>query len=251
MTASIDLQGPLQREAALPLWRQIETDLIVDIQNGMYGPGDKLPTESELSATYGVNRHTVRMALASLADSRLVVAQQGRGVYVSSQPFEYRLTRDTRWSDLEQHLEARPNGRLLDVHHRPATRHLAGLLGIAEGSELLITESVRSLREGIATYSYHTFERARFDGIEIAFARSGDLTQALGEFGVETFFRATSWIDCRLPRPREAEALAVPLERPIVVMTYLTHDGKQQPVLYGHSVLPTDSIRLRIDHQEA
>lgn len=249
MNESIDDPGQLQRESALPLWRQIETDLIVDIQNGMYGPGDKLPTESELSATYKVNRHTVRMALASLARGHVVVAQQGRGVFVSDRPFEYLLTRDSKWSDLEQRLDARPSGRLLDVHRRPATRHLAGLLNLSVGTELTITESVRTLREGISTYSYHTFDGVRFKGLPEAFARSGSFTRALGEFGVTDFYRASTWVDSRLPRPREAETLGIPLEQPVVVITYLTRNGSPQPVLYGHSVLPPNAIRLRIDSE--
>lgn len=247
MDDSTDGLGQLQRQSALPLWRQIETDLTVDIQNGLYGPGDRLPTESELSATYKVNRHTVRMALASLARSGGVVSHQGRGVFVSARPFEYLLHRDSRWSDLEQRLDVRPSGRLVDTHRRPATRHIAKLLDLKVGTWLTITESVRSLRDGIATYSYHTFESSRFEGLPEAFARSGSLTRALGEFGVTSFHRASTWVDCRVPRPREAEALGISLDRPVVVMTYVTGDGSPRPVLYGHSVLPSDTVRLRID----
>lgn len=68
--------------------------------------------------------------------------------------------------------------------------------------------------------------------------RSRSFTRALGEFGVTDFFRASTWVDSHLPRPREAETLGIPLEQPVVVITYLTRNGSPQPVLYGHSLLP-------------
>lgn len=247
MSDIVNFSALLQRSSSVPLWRQIETDLTVDIQNGVYGPGDKLPSEQELVNSYGVNRHTVRMALANLAESRLVVAHRGRGVFVAEQPFEYRLSRDAKWSEVERHLDAKPNGRLLEKYEHPATRHLARLLALAEGTDLLITESVREAGGGVATYGYHIFEKARFAGLPEAFARSKSFTLALIERGVDKFFRASTWIDCRLPRPRESEVLNIPIEKPVVVMSYLDCDADGLPVLYGHAVMPTGAVRIRID----
>ncbi|MFE5683020.1 winged helix-turn-helix domain-containing protein [Streptomyces sp. NPDC056512] len=39
---------------------------------GGFGPGDRLPTERELSAAFGVGRNTVRQAVRELADEGLV-----------------------------------------------------------------------------------------------------------------------------------------------------------------------------------
>ena len=247
MPSSSSVSSTLHRTSALPLWRQIETDLVVDIQTGRYGPGDKLPTESALSATYGVNRHTVRMALSSLSESQIVFAQQGRGVFVSERPFEYILGRDEKWDDFEHRVEARTPVRIIDVHDQPATPFLSKKLAIPEGTGLKVVESVRGNEAGVATFGYHTFEAERFSGLVARLQALGHFNQALAEYGVTDFYRSSTWIDCRLPRPREAEALAITLERPVITMTYLSVDPAQRPVLYGHSVLPPGAVHLRFD----
>ena len=50
------------------IWTEIRNDLETDIRLGRFAAGTKLPTEAELAARFGVNRHTVRRAIASLVD---------------------------------------------------------------------------------------------------------------------------------------------------------------------------------------
>lgn len=52
------------------------------IESGRHKPGARLPDERKLAATYGVSRPTVRQALASLAQQRLIERVQGRGTFV-------------------------------------------------------------------------------------------------------------------------------------------------------------------------
>ncbi len=68
------------------IWTSIAEALTADIGAGRYGPGDKLPTEAELSVRFGVNRHTVRRALAALADDGLVHSRRGSGVFGTHSP---------------------------------------------------------------------------------------------------------------------------------------------------------------------
>ena len=42
-------------------YEQIQTELSLQIRQGMLRPGDKLPSEQELAAAYGVSRLTVRL----------------------------------------------------------------------------------------------------------------------------------------------------------------------------------------------
>ena len=46
-------------------------------------PGDKLPSENELSAQYGVSRQTVRKALEILQNEGYIYAEHGRGTFCS------------------------------------------------------------------------------------------------------------------------------------------------------------------------
>ena len=55
-----------------PIWQAISQALRDDITDGRYQPGAKLPTESKLADRFGVNRHTVRHALKSVAEDGLI-----------------------------------------------------------------------------------------------------------------------------------------------------------------------------------
>ena len=54
------------------LWRCIADEYEQTILVGKYENGAKLPPESEIAARYGVNRHTVRRAIAELGARRTV-----------------------------------------------------------------------------------------------------------------------------------------------------------------------------------
>jgi GntR family transcriptional repressor for pyruvate dehydrogenase complex len=62
-----------------------------EIRAGRLTSGEKLPTEQELNARFGVSRTVIREAMASLRSEGLVVSRQGSGVFVadhrSSQTF--------------------------------------------------------------------------------------------------------------------------------------------------------------------
>lgn len=53
------------------------------IASGEFGPGDKLPSSSELTAEYGVSRMTVRMATERLKAAGEIVSLPGSGYYVA------------------------------------------------------------------------------------------------------------------------------------------------------------------------
>ncbi|MFN3294181.1 MAG: GntR family transcriptional regulator, partial [Gemmobacter sp.] len=73
------------------LWTAIAETLRGEIAQGLYPPGARLPTEAALSARFGVNRHTVRHALAALAQDGTVHARRGAGVFVTARPTDYPL----------------------------------------------------------------------------------------------------------------------------------------------------------------
>src|SRR6202163_2580888 len=54
------------------------------IVSGSWGPGDRLPKESELAAQLGLSRTSLREAVRALSQLRVLEVRQGDGTYVSS-----------------------------------------------------------------------------------------------------------------------------------------------------------------------
>ncbi|MEW9550968.1 FadR/GntR family transcriptional regulator [Nonomuraea sp. NPDC050783] len=66
--------------------QQLVDTLTARIQEGVIRPGERLPTESDLVAAYGVSRTVVREAVARLKAAGLVETQHGRGSFVLARP---------------------------------------------------------------------------------------------------------------------------------------------------------------------
>jgi GntR family transcriptional regulator len=64
------------------LYLQLADILRRDIADGRLGPGDKLPSESELIAQHGISRGTAREAITALRTEGIIIVEHGRGAYV-------------------------------------------------------------------------------------------------------------------------------------------------------------------------
>ncbi len=69
-----------------PIYLQIATAIQGQIEDGSLLPGDRLPPARSLSASLGVNMHTVLRAYSDLQDRSLVEMRRGRGGVVVGEP---------------------------------------------------------------------------------------------------------------------------------------------------------------------
>lgn len=70
----------------VPQYQRIAADLRAKIKSGHLRPGDPLPSEAALMASYNVARGTVRQALTDLAGAGLIDTLHGKGRFVSEPP---------------------------------------------------------------------------------------------------------------------------------------------------------------------
>ena len=82
---------PLDKSHPIPLYYQLVELLREQIQSGKLKPGDRLPSERELSEQVGISRMTVRQAVAFLARDGTLVVKPGVGTFVA----EPKLIHDT------------------------------------------------------------------------------------------------------------------------------------------------------------
>lgn len=80
MDSAVPLRD-LRGGSATPLWLQLKHALR-DLVTFDLSPGDRIPTEAELCAHYGLSRITVRQAVTALVEEGLLHRQQGRGTFV-------------------------------------------------------------------------------------------------------------------------------------------------------------------------
>ncbi len=76
-----------------PIHSQIKDYLLSKIRAGEYGPGDRLPTEDDLTKQFQTSKSPVRQALESLRMEGVIYRHPGRGTFVSPSP-----TTDGAWT---------------------------------------------------------------------------------------------------------------------------------------------------------
>ncbi|MCL2794984.1 MAG: GntR family transcriptional regulator [Microbacteriaceae bacterium] len=124
----------------VPKYHRVADALRAQIRGGELAPGDRLPAESALAATYRVSPPVVRQALDVLRGEGLITSSQGKGSFVRQ---EHRFERRSR----ARYGEARGRTGLLTNHLRheitsagpePLAVSIAPLMNAAPGSEVIV-----------------------------------------------------------------------------------------------------------------
>lgn len=83
-----DFVLPLPKKETL--FEQVSQLLADKIRRGEWRPGEMLPNEAELAASFGVSQGTVRRAMQILVSEGIVIRRQGRGSFVAEFSAEQR-----------------------------------------------------------------------------------------------------------------------------------------------------------------
>ncbi len=112
------------------------------IRSGAWAPNNQIPSERELSKTYGVSRTTVRTALLKAEQHGLIMRIPGSGTYVRQPRIQQPLAHmDTFRASLRQH-GLTPRRRTLHIDWRPATPELSRELRVPQLAQLLFAETL-------------------------------------------------------------------------------------------------------------
>lgn len=234
-----------------PLWTAIATTLRDEIGAGRYGPGDRLPTEADLARRFGVNRHTVRRALADLAEAGLVHARRGAGVFIAARPTDYPLGRRVRFHQNLKAAGQSPDKKILSAETRTADAREAEALALPPGAAVHVYEGI-SLADGAALALFRSvFPADRFPGLLDALVETRSVTAALARFGVDDYTRASTRLTAKLATPTQALHLATREGAPILRSVSVNVDSTGQPVEYGHTWFAGDRISLVITPDQA
>jgi GntR family phosphonate transport system transcriptional regulator len=229
-----------------PLWRSIADTLAAEIAQGRYASGDKLPTEAALSQRFGVNRHTVRHALAALAEAGTVHARRGAGVFVASHPTDYRLGRRVRFHQNVRESGRTPSRQFLRMETLTADPREAEALTLPAGSLVHVVEGL-SLADGVPLAMFRSvFPAARFPQLLQRLEALQSVTAALAACGLSDFTRAETRITAKLANPLLALHLRLAEGAALLRSVAVNVDAAGQPVEFGQTWFAGDRVSLTV-----
>ncbi len=234
--------------SGVALWRQVADGIERGIANGSFAAGEKLPGETEIAETYRVNRHTVRRALAALAERGLVRAERGSGTYVEAQKLAYPLRSRTRFSEIVGAGGQEPRGQLIDASQDVATRELARALGLKTGEPLIRIEALRSADRTPICISTTWLSAERFPDAGSVFASVRSMTKLLAHYGVRDYRRASTKITAAIADATDAARLDLALGRPVLVVDATDVDTNGTPLVTKRSRFAAERVEFLVEN---
>lgn len=239
MTISKDVSG------GVALWRRIADAIRLDIVGGKLAAGDRLPTEALLARRFSANRHTVRRALAVLAEEGVVGAEQGRGTFVrSARRLSYPIGRRTRF---REGLRGQASSlRSISLAHKleNATTAVATALGVKTGSKVVRTEGL-SEADGVAiSRSTNWLPYGRFPDFAQRLEQLGSTTQTFASYDIVDYQRASTRISARHADVEETKLLGLAPGAILLVSEAVDVDAEGQPISYALSRFPAERMEL-------
>ena len=232
------------RRSGVSVWKQIADTLGTEIRDRAYLASGRLPSENELAARFGVNRHTLRQAVAALQVEGLVRVEPGRGMFIQHELLDYVLSRRTRFTENLQRQGLLPSNQLLTAREVPAPERAAQELKLGKGATVLMVEMLDEANDQPIALATAYYPALRFVGLLDMLNSGSRTTDILRHFGVEDYVRAESRITTQMPSDETARLLKQPANRPVLCVECLDVDMQGQPIKYGETVFCGDRVQL-------
>lgn len=139
----------------LPKYEQIKQDLLREIKNHTFIPGDKFYSEADIKRKYAVSSITAVKALNELTSAGYLYRIQGKGTFVSKS----KVSQNVKFSDIELHSLDSEKVKVLSIEEENQAEILKEL---AYQLTLLIIESSVYAILKIHPFSYisHIFPKS-------------------------------------------------------------------------------------------
>jgi GntR family transcriptional regulator len=232
-----------------PVHISIRDDLRMRLSAGEWAAGERLPSETELAARYGVARMTIRQAIGALASEGAVIRRQGLGTFAAE-------GRPTRTVDLLLSFteEMRRQGRQVETRlisaaveqPPPAAREA---LQLGPSAAAVAVRRVRLVDGGPVVVQNSWLPYARFAGLAADPLLDGSLYAMLeARYGVR-IMRARQAFTAAAAGEPDGAALGLQPCEPVLRIVRTTYDSSNLSIEFAMSAMrpgyPIETIMER------
>jgi len=150
----------LDTSAASPLYKQLKSKILASINNKTFKPGDKLPTEIELSEHYQVSRVTVRTAMEELVAEGYIVRYPGKGTFIAKEKLIKNVSAIHSFSETCKMQNKIPGSKVLKCVIEDSTPSDQEELALEPGSKVIVIERIRYANDIPVSVEYTRFPSA-------------------------------------------------------------------------------------------
>ena len=231
-------------DSRLPIYVQIRSYIHDRIKSGDWEPGDRIPSERDLSSQFGVSRVTIRQALANLEDEGLLRRAQGQGTFVSTPKIEMMEGELISITTLMSRQGRMPETILKTLSREHLNAVDAKEFSCPIGEEVYVIQRIRKA-DGVSVVLENTKLLCRklpdIDQYDLVNLSIFSIMYDIYDY-TELFVRQT--IEAVTASEEVAALLEIELGSPVIVVNRFTRDEDNELVEYGRDYYPWERVRF-------
>jgi GntR family transcriptional regulator len=233
----------------IPKYLQISYWLKELIQTGRYQAGEKLPSEVELSKTCGVNRNTLRQAVAELTSAGLLKKAKGTGTFVSSPSpsgLKHKLERISSFRDMLGQSGITAKTKVISKRIVTASADVARSLFLGANKKVIVVRRVRAGNGTPYIYEESYLPVDMFEGI-LDLDLTGSMYDIISEHFNIVLARSKQTICAVNLNQKISKILNVQPNSAAIFSESITYDDKSIPLELLYSYYRGDKYKLEIE----
>ena len=233
------------KKSQVPLYRQVENELLALIENKTYPVGSLIPSEKELEQYFQVSRITIRRAITELEKQGFLVKRQGKGTFVQSYKIQRNIIKLGSYTQYMNEQGREPVRKIIQAYEISASRGLATLLAIEESTPVICLQRIFEFgfkNKGLEI-SYYAAEQ--YPELLERIYQHSSMTELLKQKYGKTEAASDQRLELALASKEQASLLEVDLSAPLFKLQRRVWD-RDHSLLY-YAVMYYDATKFSFD----
>ena len=240
----------LDRNNPKPLYQQLRDVIEEKIASGEWKPKDKIPSENQLSAQYGLSRMTARSVLLDLVKDEKLYRVQGKGTFVAEQKIEAQSLYYVGVREQLEQMGYQVTTKTLECRVMESDRNIAKHLMIEEGTPIFMIKRVRSIDEGPVSLHLSYIPLRYSHGLTPELMENEQLCVVLNQnYGLQRK-RVTETLESVAADKEEAELLQVKRGHPLLMLKDDLFSEGDIPYEYTKVIFRGDKFKIRLNFEQ-
>ena len=230
-----------------PLYQQVQELITVRIIEGVWKPGEMLPSEFQLADLLGVSQGTVRKALNALTEDNVLFRRQGVGTFVSEHTLQKMLFHFFHFKSDNGDAAELPNAKLIATRLISPSDDIRQILELDREDQVIEIHRVRYVQD-VSSIRELIYLPVRYFG---HLEQAEKLPHSLYNFYQQQFnitiHKATDSLKAVLSNEQDCEILNVELGHPLLEVARTARSLDGRTVEYRLSRANTEHLHYLVE----
>jgi GntR family transcriptional regulator len=223
----------LIQNSSTPLYRQIEENIRVSIENGLLNFGDKIEAEPEIMQRFNVSRITVRQAISNLVNEGYLIKKQGKGTFVNKPKIKRKIDHLLSFTEACNTNGMKASSEVIKKEIIIPSKEEKDFLQLDDEDKVIYIQRIRLADDDPIMYENNYFSYSRFKFL-LDEQLNGSLYKLLREkYNVIPINPMRDSLEVVRANNDVAKILKVPAGEPLFYMKTFMCDSNNNPVHIG------------------